>query len=328
MIAAADGAVWAHASHGATGTVLITGGYGGIGLPCARTLAAARPDWVVIVAGRDIAAARQATRLIGGRAVPWRLELGSLVDVQRGCDQLAEAVAAGRLPPLTRLICNAGQQAGPTELAFSEDGIEQTFAVNHLGHFALVTRLLATLAPRARIIVVSSATHDPATLEGRFNPPRFVTPEELARPRRSGPSSLSSIRRYASSKLCNLLFAYELSRRLPELRPGIAADVFAFDPGAVPTTGLLRRMPGWMKVAIAWPPMLKLLRVRVATPESAGASLARLALDEALIGTGPAYFSGDLRKRSSKQSYGHAEAAALWSFSEQQVARLASSSDR
>src|SRR6478736_270684 len=136
------------------------------------------------------------------------------------------------------VVCNAGVQVVSGERR-SADGFELTFAVNHLGHFALVCGLLEQLAHPARIVVVSSDTHDPARRTA-MPTPRYTSADELAMASSEPgePPQTAGRRRYTTSKLCNLLFAYELDRRLDH-----GVTVNAFDPGLMPGSGLARDYP-------------------------------------------------------------------------------------
>lgn len=134
------------------------------------------------------------------------------------------------------MICNAGRLA-VSGTKFTTDGIEQTFGVNHLGHFLLVNRVLCRTRIPGRVVFVSSGTHDPARRTG-FPPPRFTTARELAFPVDTGIESPMRVdqRRYTTSKLCGVLAAYEFARRVP---PDVAT-FNVFDPGQMPGTGIGR----------------------------------------------------------------------------------------
>ena len=160
------------------------------------------------------------------------LNLDSLTSIRR----FSIDFSSRNLPPLQAVVANAGTQV-VGDLTYTEDGFETTFGVNHLGHFLLVNLLLQYLISPARIVVVSSGTHDPDTLDGRIAPPRYQEPRLLAYPRSTEGISLSGIQRYTTSKLCNLFFAYELNRRLKAeecSRSNHRVTVNAFDPGGVP----------------------------------------------------------------------------------------------
>ncbi len=157
------------------------------------------------------------------------------------------------LPPLRAIVCNAGLQVvGGT--SYTEDGFETTFGVNHLGHFLLVNLLLKRLAAPARIVFVSSGTHDPKRRTG-MSAPRYLGAQALAHPhehpdpveKSEAPGKLGR-RRYTTSKLCNVLCSYELDRRLR--REGLSTakapiNVNAFDPGPCPVPVSRATMRPW-----------------------------------------------------------------------------------
>jgi NAD(P)-dependent dehydrogenase (short-subunit alcohol dehydrogenase family) len=197
----------------------------------------------------------------------------------------------------------------------SEDGHEATFAVNHLGHFLLVALLLGQLTPPARVVVVSSGTHDPAQRTG-MPIPRYTSAVELARADANwaaGDSpAIAGRRRYTTSKLCNVLFTYELEQRLG----GRGINFNVFDPGLMPGTGLARDYPAYQR--LAWRfllPALTLVMANVNTPRQSGRALARLITDPALDESSGHYFSGAREIRSSEDSYDRAKAADLWQAS-------------
>ena len=116
------------------------------------------------------------------------------------------------------IVCNAGAQAnGPA--TYSVDGYETTFAGNCLGHFLLVNLLLDSVAAGGRIVWTASGTHDPALMDGK-SVGKAVDPDAktLAQQGRDG-EPISGGRRYATSKLCIILYAYELDRRLRRAGP-------------------------------------------------------------------------------------------------------------
>lgn len=302
----------------ASKSVIITGGNAGLGFECAKTIAQ-DGKWHVIIASRDMSKAASAVRDLKAasgnlsiEALP--LDLASLASVRAFA---ANILDRDDLPPLGALVCNAGVQV-VGELSRTVDGFETTFAVNHLGHFLLVNLLLGHLAAPARIVVVSSGTHDPTTIEGRFNPPGYESALALARPEEAR-GALSNIRRYSTSKLCNLLFAYELNRRL---RANGHADITvnAFDPGAVPGTGLTRDYSPLLRLVLTWPPLLRLAGVRVESVITSGANMARLVLDPELEGVSGKYFRGTKEVASSKASYETRPAVDLWETSAELVA--------
>jgi light-dependent protochlorophyllide reductase len=290
-------------------TVLITGGTSGLGL-CAAAELSANPSWHVLITGRDRLRTESAAARIGAEAEV--LDLGSLDDVCR----FAESLRGDQRPPLGALICNAGiQHVSEPEPVLSKDGYEATFAVNHLGHFLLVALLLHQLTPPAQVVIVSSNTHDPAQRTGMPRP-RYTSAAELARPDAKWAAGDAPVtagrRRYTTSKLCNVLFTYELDRRLHD--QGIAFN--AFDPGMMPGTGLARDYPAYQR--LAWRflmPVLTLVRPNINTPRTSGRALARLISDSTLHGRSGCYFSGANEIPSSTESHDLAKAADLWQTS-------------
>jgi WW domain-containing oxidoreductase len=193
---------------------LVTGATSGLGLETARVLALRGAQ--VIVAGRTLARAEQACRsLPGGRVTPLALELEDWPGIVTAA---AAVTALGR--PLDILVCNAGLMT-PRELRLV-NGVEQQFAVNHLGHFILCHRLLERLgdAPQGRVVVVSSAALV-------FAPDAGIDFENL-----DGRRGYDALKMYGQSKLANALFAFALARRLAETR--VTAN--ALHPGVILTS--------------------------------------------------------------------------------------------
>lgn len=294
-----------------TKTAVITGANSGLGLECARSLLAIDESWHVVLAVRD--PARGATA-IAELAMPQRcsvipLDLASLASVR----SFAERLDAADLPPLRAVVCNAGVQV-VDGTKYTADGIEMTFGVNHLGHFALVHSLLDRVEAPARIVIVSSGTHDPAKFTG-MPKPHYATAEELAHPSTdvAGDGRL----RYTTSKLCNVLFAYELDRRLGQGANGVTVTVF--DPGLMPGSGLARDYSAGGR--FVWRFVMPVLRVlpNVNSTRTSGGRLAALAGGPAYEGVTGTYFEGAQAIRSSADSYDEVLAKDLWETS----ARLA-----
>lgn len=303
--------------------VLVVGASGGLGAATVRALARAGCHHLIL-GGRDERAARAATRRLADRSVFHSVDLADLADV----DRFIAAVGAG--PPIDAIVCNAGVQV-TRGLVRTVDGHEATFAINHLAHFAIVQGLLPVLRPGGRIVFVGSGTHDPrnrlATRFG-FRGARYTSAAELAEG--GGDASASerqrALDRYATSKLCHLLCAFELARRIPATRAGI----FAFDPGLMPGTGLARDR-GLLE-RLAWHTVLHLAVPFVAgmsTPRRSGAALAWVATDPSLNGQTGLYV--DHRRRTVEAWEGtrrHDWAADLFDTSVSLLARTPKAPDR
>jgi len=307
---------------GGTRTAVVTGPTRGLGLECVRALAGV-PGWHVIMACRDEDAGRRAADDVrrdhpAASLAVVALDLATLASVR----SFPERLAAVTMAPLDAIVCNAGIQLahGPRLTA---DGFELTFATNHLGHFLLVHRLLDRLAPGARVVVVSSGTHNPEWFTG-MPAPRWRTFEALARPgdaeraewaRSPGAAGRTA---YTTSKLCNLFFAYELSRRLRTSgRDGVTVN--AYDPGLMPGTGLARDYGAVGR--FAWRFVLPVLSMLpgASTARRSGIELARLVHDPAYAGRDGLYVQIAREVRSSKQSYDERLAAELWQTSAELV---------
>jgi NAD(P)-dependent dehydrogenase (short-subunit alcohol dehydrogenase family) len=227
---------------------------------------------------------------------------------------------SGEVDSFQALLCNAGGYFGGP-LSYSKDGYETTFATNCLGHFLLIELLTERMGDNGRIVFTASGTHDPDTADGKMvgivAEPDAIA---LANDGKDARKSLSAGKRYSTSKLCTILYAYELHRRLRRAGSSIAS--IAFDPGAVPQTGLLRTMPKPVQW-LAKTRLMKWITRRVGVTQGSisfsGASLAEVATDPAYRNASGKYFqsnNGALSDtRSSKLSYDEQRALKLWNDS-------------
>ncbi len=183
---------------------VVTGANSGLGLQTA--IALARRGAAVVLACRDAGRGESARTTLreatGADAELQLLDLADLSSVAAFADRWGDA-------PLDLLVCNAGVMAVPR--GTTRDGFETQIGTNHLGHFALVGRLLPALrrAPAARVVVVSSGGHR----MGR------IDLDDLSWERRRYRPWLA----YGQSKLANLLFTRELDRRLRARRDTVLA---------------------------------------------------------------------------------------------------------
>lgn len=206
-------------------TVLVTGATSGLGLETMRVLALRGAH--VIGTGRTLEKAKAACDGINGRTTPVALELERW-DTVVSASELIRTLGM----PIDMLICNAGIMALPK--AEQVYGIEKHFAVNHLGHFLLVNRLLDQLkaAPQGRVVVVSSLGY-------KWAPAAGIEFDNLAGTRGYEPNKM-----YGQSKLANGLFSLELARRLRA--EGSLATSNSVHPGVI-NTNLGRHFDAWKR---------------------------------------------------------------------------------
>lgn len=213
---------------------VVTGCTSGIGYETMRVLALRGA--YVIGTGRTMERAQEACRSVRGLTTPVALELSDFSSVV-AC---AEAVRSLN-SPIDILVCNAGMRGGERDVV---NGVEKHFAVNHLGHFVLVNRLLDRLffAWQGRVVIVSSrAAYRDAPAGGiQFDDLRFL-------------HNWSVESAYAHSKLANALFSLELARLLKgtritsnALHPGVIdTDILREESTLVRSAfGLLTRVAG------------------------------------------------------------------------------------
>jgi NAD(P)-dependent dehydrogenase (short-subunit alcohol dehydrogenase family) len=271
-------------------TAIVTGATNGIGFEAAAELAAAGAD--VIAVGRDGARTRAAAAALSERA--GRTVSASICDfASQASIRTFAAEVLDRSPRIDILVNNAGGVYA--ERTLTEDGIEATFAVNHLGYF-LFTRLLldriVQSAP-ARIVVVASTGHYRGTMD--FDDLGFT-------------KGYSIMGAYTRSKLGNVLFTRALARRLE----GTGVTVNALHPGGV-ATNIWTGAPTWTR------PVLNLAKWFMLTPAQGADRILQLAASPEVEGQSGLYFS-DLRAvKPSPLALDDTVAERLWAESERLV---------
>ena len=269
-------------------TVLITGGTDGIGRATAIGLASMGAR--VGITGRDRERADEAAAAIaresGNPAVDvFVADLSSQAEVRR----LAGEVLAA-YPRLDVLLNNVGGSWDSRHLTV--DGLEHTFALNHLAPFLLTGLLLERLkqsAP-ARVVTVASGAHTAGRIDF----------DDL-----QGERSWSGSRAYSQSKLASVLFTHELARRLQ----GTGVTANALHPGVVRTSfgaedpGMVQRL------------LVPFIRGFMKTPAQGAATSIRLASAPDLDEVTGQYFADGKPRQSSKASYDQGVGARLWQVS-------------
>jgi NAD(P)-dependent dehydrogenase (short-subunit alcohol dehydrogenase family) len=282
-----------------TGRVaVVTGANSGLGLETARQLAV--HGATVVLAVRSVERGAAAVEDIGATAPRARLELQQLDLASLASVRTAAETLRGAHERIDLLINNAGVMYTDREL--TAEGFELQFGTNHLGHFALTALLLDRLLPVAgsRVVTVASLGH--------WAPFRFDL-DDLRAERR-----YNRFAAYSRSKLANLLFAYELQRRLATA--GAPTLSLAAHPGGSDTE-LARHVPGADHIRG---------RLQMLAQSAAMGALPTLRAATDPIASGGQYFGPDrlietrghpIVVRSSARSQDRTLQARLWSLSEE-----------
>ena len=268
-------------------TVLVTGGTSGIGKATALGLATLGAHLAITGRDRDRTegAAREIRDAGGGPVDVFVADLSSQAEVRRLADEVLQ-----RFARIDVLVNNVGGFWNTRHV--TADGLEHTFALNHLAPFLLTNLLLDRLKQSAPARVVMVASHAQAL--GRID---F---DDL-----QGERSYSGARAYNQSKLANVLFTYALARRLTAtsvtvnaLHPGVVRTSFGADDPALVQRLLIPFVLPFMK-----------------TPAQGAATSIHLASAPDLEQVTGGYFANSKPKRSSERSYDEAVAARLWQVS-------------
>jgi retinol dehydrogenase 14 len=245
-------------------TYVVTGASDGIGLECASQIARAEPGCRIVIVGRD--PRRTAAALERVRAESQQCRVDSLLcdfadqsAVRRLADDLLESCDR-----IDVLVNNAGTVFARRTL--TDDGVEATFAVNHLAGFLLTELLLDRIRESApsRIVFTSSEGHYSGTLDL----------DDVGFER-----GYSIMRAYARSKLANVLTARHLARRLA----GTGVTVTSLHPGAI-ATNIWSGAPWFAR------PVLALVKRRMESPAVGGSRLAYLATSPEVEGQSGGYY--------------------------------------
>ncbi|WP_432586642.1 oxidoreductase [Streptomyces sp. HD1123-B1] len=286
---------------------LVTGGSSGLGLETTRALAGAGAR--VVVGARRVAAAREAVAGIRGDVEVGELDLADLDSVRAFAERL---LGSGRA--LDMVIGNAGIMACPETRV--GPGWEAQFAVNHLGHFALVNRLWPAIAAGgahrggavdggARVVMVSSNGHQLSDI--RWDDPQFER-------------GYDKWAAYGQAKTANALFAVGLD----VLGRDAGVRAFSVHPGTI-ATGLARHVPREEMIAAGWIDEHGNVAGAFKTPEQGAATQVWAATAPALAELGGAYCEdcdiaerageGELTEGVRDYATDRAAAARLWRLS-------------
>jgi NAD(P)-dependent dehydrogenase (short-subunit alcohol dehydrogenase family) len=271
-------------------TCVITGATSGIGRAAAVALGALGAN-LILLGRREVEGQRLAAALRGAPGA------GTVEFVQVDLSDQRQVRALGadvalRTHSIDVLINNAGGRFNTFQQ--SPDGIELTFATNHLGHFLLTNSFLEALlrAPHARVITVGSSAHGGVTAAGDWCLNRENYDRRIA---------------YGKSKLANIIFAYELARRLSHTE--IVSN--AVDPGGVATNlGRNNGLLSWSRHLLYYA-----LKRDLISSRRAAETLVYLALDPAVERISGKYFHMKRQIESSLASHDPSAAADLWALS-------------
>jgi len=273
--------------------IAITGINSGLGQETMRVLESRGAH--IIGMARTLEKAQSSAQSNGGNITPFACELSSFESVKRCADSIKELDI-----PIDGLICNAGIMALP-KLQL-QNGFEQQFNTNHLGHFILAHNLIDRVkqADQGRIVMLSSLAH-------KMAPSKGIDFDNL-----DGSQGYNDWKFYGQAKLANLLTAVSLAKHLE----GSSATANAVHPGII-KTNLGRSMSGLQGLLINNP--LSNLVIKVAL---GGKSIPQGASTQCYVATAPElsnvsgkYFSDNNEERPSRLAQNEALADRLWDFS-------------
>jgi len=273
---------------------LVTGANSGIGKVTAKTLAADGATVIMICRSRDKGEAARDEIVKETRNENVDLMIADFSELSQ-IRKLAADVKA-KYPRLHTLVNNAGAYNSARML--TADGYETTFAVNHLAYFLLTVELLDLLKSSApsRIVNVASDAHRAGRIH--FEDLNLM-------------NGYNGWKAYAQSKLANILFTYELARRLE----GTGVTVNCMHPGGV-NTNFFNNIKGVAGT------LVRPFTIFMRTPEKGADTVIWLASSPEVEGVTGKYFVDRKEKNSNPESYDGEVAARLWEVSEKMVPRL------
>lgn len=266
-------------------TIIITGATSGIGEVAAVRLA--EQGARIVFTARD--RARAEATLVKLQSANAKAEHAfHMADLSTLAEMKRIGAILSREPRIDVLVNNAG--AIFTRRQETADGLEMTFALNHMGYFVITSLLMGKLQPGARIVSVASGAHRGAKLDF----------DDL-----QSRKSYASFAVYSRSKLCNILFNRELARRVPRgvtancLHPGFVDTRFGTNSG-----GLMRTV-------------LKVVKpIGAISPEEGAKTIIHLAASPDVAAVTGEYFTKCKIDRPTKEAQNDADAKRLWEISE------------
>ncbi|KAG5749421.1 hypothetical protein H9Q69_009335 [Fusarium xylarioides] len=243
-----------------TGTIIITGANGSLALAFISHLIKTHPSYTILATVRDASSSDPNTAQLSSilsshpQSSIEAPDLPLLLNVRSFSENTAKRVAAGEIPPIKAIICNAFTMS-VTEQVYTPDGFERTFQVNHLSHFVLVLKLIGSMASDGRIVMLGSDTHYTTRSHPLFKQ-RPGIPEDAELlvkplPDKKGKEYDGGFHRYGNSKLANIMFMHDLNARL-EKNPKLSGiTAIAMDPGGMVDSRAHRIQTPFMRVAFS-----------------------------------------------------------------------------
>jgi NAD(P)-dependent dehydrogenase (short-subunit alcohol dehydrogenase family) len=290
-------------------SVIVTGANSGLGLWTTKHLLDL--GYTVIMACRDIEKTQKAINKFpefdkSKAFIIKKLDLADFESIRKFVENLSD------IQDIYALDCNAGISY-EGKFRYTKNGIEETFGTNHLGHF-LLNNLLLEKYNLQKIVVVSSELHNPEN-KSPFAKAVFKPVNELAYPKVDPNSTLQRQTQsfYATSKLCNLLFTYELDRRLKRTGLPNRAMVNAMNPGLMLTTNLGRKYNLGENLYRKFLDIIFKIIGLSDNPNDSAKAVVRL-IDN--VETSGKYYDKNNPVESSPDSYDEQKAKILWEGSE------------
>ncbi|KAG8464560.1 hypothetical protein KFE25_009928 [Diacronema lutheri] len=267
--------------------VVLTGASSGLGLSTLKALQK-KKGYFVVCAVRDVAKMQRVVKeegLDAGALTIMKLELGNLKSVR---DFVQNLRAFKLTRPLDYLICNAAVYLPKDPQArFTDDGIEQSLGINHVGHFLLARLLIDDLkaASDPRCVIVGSITGNTNTIGGGLVYPRADLGDlEGLRSAAAGQKYVEmadgkgffGAKAYKDSKVCNMMTMYELHARY---HASTGINFASMYPGCIADTPLFREKRQWFRTL--FPLFMKYVTGGYVSEEEAGERLAQCVTDPA-----------------------------------------------
>ncbi|ORX33645.1 hypothetical protein BD324DRAFT_639029 [Kockovaella imperatae] len=226
-----------------SGSIVVTGPQGGMTLHFIESYYQKHPDNHLVLLVRDPSKVLPSLSTMSNCTI-LRCDLSDLSSVRQASQEITDRVKSGKLSPIECLVESAAVQVcGPNGPRITQDGYEETVAVNHLAHFILTLDLLPSMKPQGRIVIVGSDSHRPNYKFIKIGP-KYKPIESLLKVEPGTDPSGSGVdigmARYSTSKLLQMMTGHELARRLKTSSKYKGIHVVMFNPGSMGGTGLFR----------------------------------------------------------------------------------------